>query len=217
MKMPAEKAKDFLVADYPGLASPIPKLRSQAFADLVKASTPRQIKVLRYQQEKLPAHLLQEIVDDTYHLLWKELEAGKDGWAENWTWGYVHVILENKGIDAYKKFKRARERFGQHQRQEVTTNDDLEVFGATRPKFAERELQAKALRAVDAVIATLPDQQRRIAEILRDNHDAKVMPKEVIELYRKSHGVTLTPAAAKGSMAVVRTKLRAALQQVSAD
>lgn len=215
--MPSEKDKDFLVAEFPDLASPSPKLRAQAFAELVKATTRRQMNVLRNKQEKLPDHVLEEIVGDTYRMLWKELDAGESGWAEKWTWGFVYGILMNKGIDAYHRFKRARARFGGHQRKVVTTNDDLDVYGATRPQFAERELQSKALRAVDAVIATLPLQQRRIAEILRDNRDAKVGPKEVIELYRTTHGVTLTPAAAKSSMAVARTKLRAALEQASVD
>lgn len=161
--------------------------------------------------------MLEEIFDDTYRMLWKDLDAGEPCWGEKWTWGFVYGILMNKGLDACHKFNRAMARFGEHQSKVVTTNDDLDVYGATRPKFAERELQAKALRTVDAVIATLPIQQRRVAEILRDNRDAKVGPKEMIELYRMAHGVTLTPAAAKSSMAVVRTKLRGALADASGE
>jgi hypothetical protein len=215
--MPEEKVKDLLVDEYPGLASPIPKLRAQAFAELVKVTTRRQMRVVGNLQRKLPDHLLEEIVGDTYRMLWKELDSGAAGWAEKWTWGYVYLIFKNKGMRAYAKFERAKKRFGEHQHKVVTTNDDLEVYGATGPKFTEREFQTKALAVVDAVIATLPVQQRRVAEILRDNRDAKVGPKEVIELYRDAHGVALTPAAAKSSMAAVRTKLRAALKQASTD
>lgn len=99
----------------------------------------------------------------------------------------------------------------------MTSTDDLEIYGAARPRFTEREMQSNLLKAVDAVIATLSVQQRRVAEILRANSDAKIGPREVIEQYRKAHGATLTPAAAKSSMAVVRTKLRAALQQASVE
>jgi hypothetical protein len=107
--------------------------------------------------------------------------------------------------------------FGQFARQEGNSEKEDPNLAGRRPRFSERELQSNSLSTLAAVIAKLPLQQRRVAEILRDNSDAKVGTKEVIELYRNAHGATLTPAAAKSSMAVVRTKLRAALKQASAD
>jgi DNA-directed RNA polymerase specialized sigma24 family protein len=205
------------VSQYPALASPVPKQRAQAFTELVKATTSREVSILRYNQHLLSEHLLEEIAGKAFLTLWKKIESDAVGWKEKWTWDYFRGVLRRLGVNEFKKRDMAGRRFGKHQRKVVTTADDLEIYGAAQPRFAEREMQANALRAMDAAIAKLPVQQRRVAEILRDNRDAKVGPKEIIELYRKAHGATLTPAAAKSSMSVVRTKLRAALAQVSVE
>lgn len=206
-----------LVKEYPGLASPDPQLRRAAFMLLVGATTGREVSNMKTDHPVLHEHLLQQAVGDAFCILWEAVETPGSAWQEKWSWDYFRGILRNKGRGEYFKFKKARGRFGKHQRKEVEMAEDLAVYGTTLPQFAEREQQSNSLKIVDAVINGLPVQQRRVAEILRDNRDAKIGTKEVIELYRKAHGATLTPAAAKSSMAVVRTKLRAALKQIPVD
>jgi hypothetical protein len=84
------------------------------------------------------------------------------------------------------------------------------VFGSEGPQVEEHEIHDEHLRIIEEAVKTMPLQQRRVARLMLKNHDVRIGPKELIQLYLKAHRIKLTHAAAKSALAVVREKVREA-------
>lgn len=183
-----------LAVTAPGLRSPDPSVRRGAFAELVKAHLPQQVSFLRASNPTLHAHVLEEIVEDTFNLVWREVESGDTKWIETWTWSYFQGATKNKGKDAFRKFARAKKRFGEHQRDEPVSHEkDVEIYGDVRPAIHDRDLRSEHLQILEKTIAALPEQQRRIAVLLQQNPESRLSRSEL------SPGLICSPPASSSS------------------